>query len=118
MTEKELLVYWQNRLELNDWKIVLNVNAKPDEFVLKDVDGECEWQEVNRFAVIRILDRKYYGDRFLKFNFERTLVHELLHLKFAILDESRNPLQNRIVHNLIGSLSRALVSEEKENEDK
>ena len=34
---------------------------------------------------------------------------ELLHLKFSLLGENENELQNRLVHQLIDDLAKALV---------
>ncbi len=108
--QSNLLKVWKQRLSLVDWNIELHDNALPTEFINDDVAGECEWQEVNKTAVIRILDPACYGKRLIPFNFERILVHELLHIKFSLLDSSENNLQNRIVHQLIEDLAKAFVS--------
>ena len=105
----KLLKEWQHRLRLDDWKIVLKEDCSPNDMVLKDVVGETEFEEVNKCAVIRIITEKDYGNRIIPFNFEKTLIHELLHLKFCLLGESGNDLQNRIVHQLIEDMSKALV---------
>ena len=105
----KLLKEWQHRLGLDDWKIVLKEDCSPNDMVLKDVVGETEFEEVNKCAVIRIITEKDYGDRIVSFNFEKTLIHELLHLKFCLLGESGNDLQNRIVHQLIEDMAKALV---------
>lgn len=105
----KLLKEWQHRLGLDDWKIVLKEDCSPNDMVLKDVVGETEFEEVNKCAVIRIITEKDYGDRIIPFNFEKTLIHELLHLKFCLLGESGNDLQNRIVHQLIEDMAKALV---------
>lgn len=110
-----LLGYWVERLRLDDWVIDLRDNCSPDEFLNQGNVGECEWQEVNKSAVIRILNPIFYGQRVLPFNYEKTLVHELLHIKFALLDESDNYLQNRIVHQLIDELAKALVEARNHN---
>lgn len=104
----DLLVYWQNILGLNDWKIVLIENCSPNEMTLKYVAGETELEEVNKCAVVRIISEKDYGDRILPFNFEKTLIHELLHLKFCLLGKSGNDLQDRLVHQIIDDMARAL----------
>ena len=39
---------------------------------------------------------------------ERTLIHELLHLKLCLLGESGNALQDRLAHQLIDDLADAL----------
>ncbi len=105
----KLLKEWQHRLGLDDWKIVLKEDCSPNDMVLKDVVGETEFEEVNKCAVIRIITEKDYGNRIIPFNFEKTLIHELLHLKFCLLGESGNDLQNRIVHQLIEDMAKALV---------
>ena len=105
----KLLKEWQHRLGLDDWKIVLKEDCSPNDMVLKDVVGETSFEEVNKCAVIRIITEKDYGDRIISFNFEKTLIHELLHLKFCLLSESGNDLQNRIVHQLIEDMAKALV---------
>ena len=104
----DLLNYWQRVLCLNDWKIVLKEDCSPNEMILKDVSGETEWEETNKCAVVRIISEKDYGDRIIPFNFEKTLIHELLHLKFCLLGESGNNLQDRFVHQLIDDMARAL----------
>ena len=105
----KLLKEWQHRLGLDDWKIVLKEDCSPNDMVLEDVVGETSFEEVNRCAVIRIITEKDYGNRIIPFNFEKTLIHELLHLKFCLLSESGNDLQNRIVHQLIEDMAKALV---------
>lgn len=45
-------------------------------------------------------------------DFEKTLVHELLHIKFCFLWGSGNDLQDRITHQLINDLAKSLVEVE------
>ena len=106
---QDLLKEWQHRLGLDDWYIVLKDNCSPNDMVLKDCTGETEWQEVTKCAVIRIISKKDYGDRIIAFDKEKTLVHELLHCKFCLLGASGNDLQDRIQHQLIDDMARALV---------
>lgn len=100
---------WINRLRLNDWSIKVKFNCSPNEMILKDVCGETEWDEVSKSAMISIINEKDYGKRIIPFDEEKTLVHELLHLKFSLLGENENELQNRLVHQLIDDLAKALV---------
>ena len=109
-----LLQEWMDRLRLNDWVIKVNFNCSPNDMILKDVCGETEWDEVNKCAKINIIDKKDYGDRIVPFDEEKTLVHELLHLKFSLLGENENELQNRLVHQLIDDLAKALIDAKKE----
>lgn len=106
----KLLKEWKHRLQLDDWHIVLIENCSPNDMTLKDCAGETEWGEVGKTAVIRIIDKKDYGSRIEPFDFEKTLVHELLHCKLCLLGESGNDLQDRLVHQYIDDLAKALVS--------
>lgn len=106
----KLLKEWQSRLGLTDWQIVLKDNCYSSEMVLKECAGETEWQETSKCAVIRILNSTEYGNRIVKQDKEKILVHELLHLKMCFLGESGNDLQDRIQHQLIDDLSKALVN--------
>lgn len=112
-----LLEKWKACLGLTDWHIVLKADVIPSDMSLDNVAGETEWTESNKCAVIRILSEKCYGDRIVPFNFEKTLIHELLHLKFCLLGESGNDLQDRYVHQLIDDLARALYNASKEEKE-
>jgi hypothetical protein len=45
----------------------------------------------------------------LEYDKEKTLVHELLHLKFSFLGESGNDLQDRVAHQVLNDLAKSLV---------
>ena len=107
---------WKKRLGLSDWTIVLKDNVIPSEMTLTDVVGESEWTESGKSAVIRILREDCYGNRIQPYDYKKTLIHELLHLKFCLLGESGNDLQDRYVHQLIDDLARAFVEAEEEEE--
>lgn len=110
---KLLLSEWQRRLNLGDWVIRIEPDCLPDDMGLENVTGETEWVEVNKSAVIRIINPELYGERIIPFDFEKTLVHELLHLKFSLL-ESDDELRNRVIHMLIEDMARALVITKRE----
>ena len=104
----DLLNEWKERLGLTDWTIVIEDDLY--ELQLSDCAGCTEWGEVGKTAKIQLLHPSAYGERIIPYDKEKTLVHELLHLKFCFLQESENELQNRIVHQLIDDLAKALVS--------
>lgn len=107
---QELLKEWQHRLMLDDWRIELEANCIPCRFAIQEACGESEWEESIKTAVIKILDKRDYGNRILPYDEEQTLVHELLHLKFSLLDNSGNKVQDRLIHQLVDELSRAFVA--------
>lgn len=108
--EYQLLYEWKNRLELNDWRIKLCANCSPEDMTLEGVAGCTDWSEAIKTARIEILDPKYYGDRIVPFDFEKTLVHELLHLKLCLVASNVDDLQERYMHQIIDDLARAFVS--------
>lgn len=114
---QEKLLYWQSVLGLTDWRIKLKTDCFMSELVLQNAAGETEWSETIKTAYIRIVSSEEYGKRIVPFDPEKTLVHELLHLKFCLLGESGNNLQDRYVHQLIDDVARALV-EAKRTEEK
>lgn len=105
---QKLLKYWQKKLDLMDWHIVLRDNSPTTDFTLQNVSGETEWQTMNKCAVIGIMRKEEYGRRVLPFIKEQTLIHELLHIKFAIIWGNNTELQNDLLHQQIESLATAL----------
>lgn len=106
-----LLKEWQNRLGLQDWHIVLKTNCRPENMAMEDVAGCTTWTESTKCAVIEILDEQFFPDGCAArpYDFERTLVHELLHCKMSVLSDDDCGVQYRVVHQMIDDLARALV---------
>lgn len=113
--EEKLLEEWQERLGLQDWCIILNYNCKKED--MDDPEyavGETQWSTTSKCARISIISEEEYGkDRLLKYDFEKTLVHELLHCKFGMIDKDLNTYEGIVAeqarHQLIDDLARALV---------
>lgn len=109
MNPEKLLSEWMTRLGLSDWRIALSYKCTPQEMKLENVDGCSVWEESIKSATIQILDERYYGERVVKYDFERILVHELLHLKTCFISDTGNDLQDRVAHQIIDDLARAFV---------
>ncbi len=113
-TQEELdacLAYWQRLLFLENWIIKAEL-CDVDEIQTPDSAGENIWQYVNRTSMIRIL-RNPPADRIAKVSHEKTLVHELLHLKIIYdFDLELNP-QNCLYcnnqHVLIEQMAKTLI---------
>lgn len=108
----KLLREWQNRLGLQDWYIILKTDCRPENMAMKDVEGCTTWTESTKSAWIDILDGQFFPEHAAArpYDFERTLVHELLHCKMSVIqDMDEESTQNRLVHCLIDDLARALV---------
>lgn len=117
MTQEEaekLLDEWTDRLGLQDWEIHLAWKSKQTEIPYKVNDGEvgglAEYREAEKEALIYILDEEEANCEPFKFDFERNLVHELLHLKTSICtDTDHNSYQGRLMHQLVDDLAKAFV---------
>lgn len=114
-TEELLLEEWQERLGLQDWAIILRHNCKKEQLDNPDSSiGETQWETTIKVARIAIISEEEYGkDLMLDFDFEKTLVHELLHCKFSMIDKDLNTYEGIVAeqarHQLIDDLARALV---------
>ena len=109
MSDKGLLKEWQKRLSMTEWRVRLITGCDPEEMAIQDSAGCTSWQESTKTALIQILDPVYYGKRVVPFDFEEILVHELLHLKFCMFYDKEGEVRERIVHQVIDEISRALV---------
>ena len=105
------LKVWKDILFLNDWIIKAKI-VSPDEFIQENVCGENEFDMVNKSCVIRILDKKYYGDRIMKYCAEKILVHELLHCKYNWVcppSTLEGKYFDTLEHGLLEHMSKSLI---------
>ena len=105
-----LLIEWQHRLCLDEWRIVIHPNRQKGELD-DDVQGHTDFVEPTKQAYVSIVDPKIYeGETLIEpFDFEETLVHELLHLKTSLVSWNVGDLQERVMHQIIDDLARAFV---------
>ena len=80
---RKTLEIWQQKLQLNQWTITLEV--VPDRVLGGSAMGDIEWDVVQKRAFIRILREEDYD---LSINMARldqqaTVIHELVHLMHA-----------------------------------
>ena len=118
--ELALLQEWKETLGLHDWYILLQTNCKKDE-LMDDAGGDVEYIESTKQALIRTIDPNELEGNIKPFNFEETLVHELLHCKFALIADGEdwdNDLQLRVLHQVIDDIAKALVRVKHENSRK
>ena len=117
--ELKILKYWTGLLGISDWYIILETNVKPEDMFIDEADGCVKYEETIKSAQIQIVDEKLRSPTVRPFDFEETLVHELLHIKFCMLERGKNwdkKLQLRLLHQAIDDISRALVSAKKYKE--
>ena len=118
VSEETLFHYWQDKLELNDWSICFISNVEPEDMAIEDSCGCTSWEESGKTALIQILRPDRYGDRIVPFDIEKTIVHELLHIKLSFISSECDPLQQRVAHQIIDELAKALVGARRDHEIK
>ena len=113
MTNDELQMLcseWQERLRLKHWDVALRI-ARASEFETKESQGECTWTLSTALAAIKILDPIDYPETPFPQDMEKTLVHELLHLKFCEFDNTnRGSLSETMMERTIDHIARLLVT--------
>ena len=107
--ELALLEKWKRKLCLQEWRIKLLTRLRPEEMTVSNTAGCTEWSEAIKTARIEIINPACYGDRIVPFNFEKTLVHELLHLKFSFWCQDEYSVADRLMHQSIADLARAFT---------
>ena len=103
----EYLTYYKNVLGLSDWNIVCKVKRAKD-MELDSVQGEVKYSMVGRYAVVSVLDCDDWDNDDFSQDEEKTLVHELLHLKFDLVEVKQN--MDTLHHQLLDDISKAIVS--------
>lgn len=111
---QKLLKYWQKKLDLMDWHITLRDNSPICNFINKDCQGETEWDTTHKVAIIRLIREEEYGNFTVPYIKEKTLIHELLHIKFGVLWDNNTDIQNDLLHQQIESLARTLYEVHKQ----
>lgn len=113
--KKRLLKYWKTALCLDDWTICLRDGVYPNE-LLPNSQGQNEYDIIKKIAVISIINEDCYSKEHIQpYDWEIILVHELCHSYFAILDDTDDVLQNRIIHQMVEDISQALVRARRSN---
>jgi len=108
----KLLDWWQKKLFLMDWIIKASIVSKED-FDLEDSLGECIMCVEQKAATIHLLDSaEFPKDTIVRLCHEKTLVHELLHCIYNIL-QGPETYEARFLdvmeHSQLESMSRSLI---------
>lgn len=104
----ESLKEWQKCLGLEDW-VIKDILCAPHEMAKLEDMGESSFVDTTKCAAIRIVKPEYYGHRITKYCAEQTLVHELLHCKFGVIDgKAMEPLYD-IFHQIMNDIANSLI---------
>lgn len=115
--DKYDLERWQRLLRLQDWTITLRVNVTSADMPSAGSFGDVEYVESTKTGTVYIVNPDTLPKAMREqFNFNRTYLHELLHLKMSLLDDC-NPMQDRILHQIIDDIAKAITEiEDNKNE--
>lgn len=112
---KKLCAFWQNQLKLNNWRIAIGIERKTV-FNNSQSIGEIDYVLPLRQAIIKVLDPLDYPNSPFEQDMEITLVHELLHLHFALFEpKSDDSLEFLIMESTIEQLANILVEMKRTN---
>lgn len=112
MTEEkatELFEKWRKILHLEAWDIRLQWCVRGRDMNIVDALGCTSYRHASHQAIVQMLDPVDFENDLFQYDYEKTLVHELLHLKFADLDDSGDPLRDKLTHQMIDDLARAFM---------
>lgn len=93
---------WKKILRLQDWDTKVEIVRASS--LNEGSQGQCSWVLSRKEAKISLLDPIDYNCKLWPQDHEVTLVHELLHLHFAHVEEASNYDEQAIV-----AISQALV---------
>lgn len=111
--EERLLDEWQERLGLQDWAITLRYDCEFEDLHLTNACAETEFERTIKAAAIRMIKPELAAGRLLDYDFEKTLVHELMHVKLSLLNIEPDSFVSSIlecsIHQIVDDIARALV---------
>lgn len=111
-TEEELralCLEWQAVLNIQFWDIKVGIYRCRD-FVKQNSAAEVSWQLATATAILRILDPADYDRDLFPQDMEQSLVHELLHLRFAEAEMTESgSLEETMYERAIDQTAKALV---------
>jgi hypothetical protein len=100
---------WQKILHIQDWQVKPRLARYYD--MPDGKGGHISFSRPHRTASIKILDPADYDPTWTNFpeDIERSLVHELIHLVFAVFDQHFGDDLIRLEEIAINSLERSLI---------
>lgn len=107
---KEVSEYWIDVLGLKEWDIVFRIQRKSD-MTLPDCSGDVNYQFIHKKAIVSLIDPIDWNNDLFEQDMEETLIHELLHLKFAITDDTEEGQNSMplLSHQLLCDIARSLL---------
>jgi len=102
------LNYWKERLMITNWTVTVIIGAGVNAVSPGKIDA------VHKETVISIsTDDETVYDRLIVYNFEYILIQQLLHCKFALIEEeiSESSENYDVFHRCLDEITQALIGE-------
>lgn len=115
-TAQALFAKWVKILGLQDWEIRFHWKVRSYDMAAQDSRGVATYNMVKKQASIQMLDQQDDEEwEGFKFDYEKTLVHELMHLKLAVIDvdqddEHKDPVHEHVVHQMVDEFAKIMVN--------
>lgn len=108
---QKCLEEWQERLFLSDW-IIKVVRVNPVD--MPNLAGANEFQTENKCSVIKLVEASEDAkSRIAKYCEEKTLVHELLHCKYNLIEDCGGSYEGKYLeiteHMLLEQMAKSLI---------
>lgn len=111
----QLFDKWVHILHLEGWHISFEWKVPGHCMNVEESVGATKYQHSTGQAIVQMVDPEDYPkDTPFPYDYEKTLVHELLHLKFADLDDTGDNLRDKLTHRLVDDLAVAFIEASKE----
>lgn len=110
---RKLLDRWVRILHLEEWNINFQWKVRAKDMIGQDCIGCTSANVVSRQAIIQMIDPVDFENPDFPYDYEKTLVHELLHLTFWDMDDTGDDLRDKLIHIMVDRMARALVTAER-----
>jgi hypothetical protein len=100
---------WKTRLRVADWQLTASY-AHQHQFSSVGAEAQCNWQSQLKRAQLLVLEPdEYHDEQGFPQDIEESVVHELLHLHFAAIDDTTG-LKGTVFEQAIECIATALVA--------
>ena len=106
---KQKFYYWRDVLGLSDWDIQFVFNVEPENMIIDGSTGCTSFEESTKTALVQILNPERFINKVGKFDIEKSIVHELLHLKLSLVESETDEFQKRMLHQILDDLAKSFV---------
>lgn len=106
---QKLFDRWVSALGLGEWEIRFNWRVRGIDMPDREMLGVTRYCLSSMQAEVSMVAEEDAPESGFAYDYERTLVHELMHIKLAVVDDSGDEVHDNTVHMLVEQMARALV---------